>query len=325
MEMQNDLELRQEYDNKKSLYENLQKEVKFIIDQKVKEKNIPYENIDGRIKSLESLQDKVVRNEYTEPFEEVNDICGIRVICLFPSDMHRISEIIENTFSVIEKDDKIATKPLDSFGYPSIHYIATLPEFYSGPRYEHIMGIKFEIQLRTIAAHAWCTISHHIDYKHPNAVPSKLQKPFQALSALFYLADENFERLYKASAEAKKAAEDKDFNQIAEDEINFDSLTAYLKKRYPNQEMAPPQPMSLLAAELNRAGYQTIFELDRKLKNTDQAVEKVEADVGGKFHNVGMVRNALSIIDENFNNKRISPLRHNHVDRSRYRNYIEES
>lgn len=320
-------QIRAQYEKRKSHYERLKEEVIFILKKRIDDENILYEDIYGRVKNLESLQDKVNRKELTELFDEVSDICGVRIICLFPSDLHRIGEIIEDTFVINHKDDKISAKPAESFGYLSIHYIATLLPSYSGERYDDLKKTQFEIQLRTIAAHAWCTISHHLDYKNPNAVPSELQKAFHALSALFYLADENFEMFYKASAEAKKKAEEKDITEIKEDEINFDTLHAYLKKRYPDRDVAPPENVSLLVAELHRAGYGSISQLDVKLENTEEAVRELEKEVfrqGDRgFHNVGMVRNALSIVDKKYDQKRIKKLKAGHIDRKGYRHFID--
>jgi len=322
MGIQDSSQIRNQYEQLKPQYDRLREVVIFILKEIIQKGNIPYDEIYGRVKSLKSFQDKIDRNEYTNPFEEITDICGVRVICLFPSDLPRIANIIENNFSIIVKDDKISAKPSESFGYLSIHYIATIHPSYSGAHYNGLKEMKFEIQLRTIAAHAWCTISHHLDYKQPNAVPPELKKPFQALSALFYLADDNFERIYKESIKAEKNAEEKDLPQIKEADINFVSLTAYLKKRYAGRAEAQKQSIGVLIEELYASGYLTIAKLDDKLTGTDKAVEKVEKDVGGNFHNVGMVRNALSIVDDVYNKRRKVPLRENHVARSNYREYI---
>ena len=189
--------------------------------------------------------------------------------------------------------------------------------------------MKFEIQLRTIAAHAWCSVSHHMDYKNPAAVPSNLRKEFYALNALFYIADQSFEKLYSASNKAKKETGEKDIQQIRKGEINFDTLSAYLLFRYSGRVLADARSISILAAELNRAGYWTISELDNRLADTDKAVEKVEDDVFGPgqrtFHNVGMVRNALSIVDENFDKNRILDLARPEINRSEYIKFVEPS
>jgi len=324
--MTTDQKLNREYDSLFPQYKRLKEEVIFILEKKISANDIPYDAIYGRIKKLDSLQEKVCQNECTNPFQEVDDICGTRVICLFPSHMKQVDKIIGNSFTIIERDDKIGNKPSESFGYLSIHYTATLGDWCSGPRYDDLKNLKFEIQLRTISAHAWCAISHHLDYKHPNAVPASLQKQFHALSALFYLADEIFETLYKASQKVKEEADQKDLSQIDKEEINFDILDAYLRKKFPSRASAPPQHTSLLSEELYRTGYRTIEELDKRLSGTEPAVEKIEDNIFGVgnrgFHNVGMVRNALSIVDENYDKNRLSSLREPDISRKEFIKYI---
>jgi len=319
-------EVEREYNTRSDQYKRLKAEVGFILKKALKEKAIPYDAMYGRVKELDSLKNKIRQNDYKEPFKEIYDICGIRVVCLFPSHIEQIDKIITNNFKVNEKDDKIHSKPAESFGYLSIHYKAVLPDSCSGPRYDDLKLFKFEIQLRTIAAHAWCAISHHLNYKHPNAVPASLQKQFHALSALFYLADKNFETLYKSSLEVKEKAQKIELEQIGKEEINFDILDAYLKKKLPDREIAHPQHMSLLSEELYRAGYRTISEIDKNLCGTEDAVQKIEDIIFGKgtrgFHNVGIVRNALSIVDDNYDKNRISTLKNPEISRKDFKKYV---
>ncbi len=319
-------EVEREYNTRSDQYKELKEEVIFILKKALKEQKIPYDAIYGRVKELDSLKTKISENDYQEPFKEIYDICGIRVVCLFPSHIDQINEIIINNFKVEEKDDKIHSKPAESFGYLSVHYKAFLPDSCSGPRYDHLKLLKFEIQLRTIAAHAWCAISHHLDYKHPNAIPVPLQKQFHALSALFYLADENFESLYKSSLEVKEKAQKIELTQIGKEEINFDILDAYLKKKLPNREIAHPQHMSLLSEELYRAGYGEISQIDNNLNGTEEAVNKIEDEIFGKgirgFHNVGVVRNALSVVDDNYDKNRISSLKNPEISRKDFKKYV---
>lgn len=321
-------EIEREYNTRRDQFNRLKDEVIFILKKEIEACQVPYDAIYGRVKELSSLQKKVERNDYKEPFQELYDICGIRVICLFPSHLEKLDKAIRKNFDVKDIGNKISSKPAESFGYLSIHYKALLPKSYSGPRYDELKGIKFEIQLRTIAAHAWCAISHHLDYKHPNAIPAPLQKQFHALSALFYLADENFETLFKASLEMKKKAEQKDLEQIGKEEINYDTLDVYLKRKFPERQPAPPQHISLLSEELYRSGYRTIAELDKKLSGTEEAVSKMEDEIYGKgmrgFHNVGMARNALSIVDENYENNRISPLKNLKISRRGFYKYVKD-
>ncbi|MDO9097081.1 MAG: hypothetical protein Q7U60_03035, partial [Candidatus Methanoperedens sp.] len=230
--------LRKEYDRRHEKYQRLKEEIQYILKRELESQDIPYHSLEGRVKTFDSFIDKARRQELDKPFETIYDICGVRIICLFLSDIERIGSIIESNFVISKKDDKISTKPEEAFGYLSIHYVGSLPESCSGPRYNDLKGLKFEIQLRTIAMHAWSTISHYLDYKSQHAIPSNLRKDFNALSALFYVADSHFELFFRSSQEAKKIAEEKaqDFTKMEEEEINLDTLTAYLHNKYIDRE-----------------------------------------------------------------------------------------
>jgi ppGpp synthetase/RelA/SpoT-type nucleotidyltranferase len=173
--MSNNQQLRDQYEQCKPKYKNLKDAVVHILKKEIGKRDIPYSDIDGRVKTFESFQKKVEDKEYKKPFEETEDICGLRIVCLFPADLHKIGNLIEETFYIIKKEDKIFDNPPESFGYMSIHYIAILHESYKGAHYDDLKNLKFEIQLRTIAAHAWCSVSHHLDYKNPAAVTKKIR------------------------------------------------------------------------------------------------------------------------------------------------------
>src|SRR5260370_35528939 len=103
-----------------------------------------------------------------------------------------------------------------------LHYIAQIPERYKGPRYDKLSSLKFEIQLRTLAMHSWAVISHYIDYKGDWDVPAHLKRSLNALSGLFYVADEQFEQFYIARMQAKTVAKENAAQGASE--INLDTL-----------------------------------------------------------------------------------------------------
>ena len=137
------------------------------------------------------------------PLEEINEIVGIRIICLFLSDIAKITEIIRSQFVFRSEDNKIDGKDLSSFGYMYVHFIVSMPE-YTGPRYESLHSRAFEIQVRTLAMDAWSTISHYLDYKTEADIPKELRRDFYALSGLFYVADTHFQMFFKAREQAIK-------------------------------------------------------------------------------------------------------------------------
>jgi putative GTP pyrophosphokinase len=64
---------------------------------------------------------------------QINDVAGIRVVCLFLSDLDRVSDIVSSLFEVIAKEDKVRQDRAEVFGYMSHHY----------PRYDHIKDLEF--------------------------------------------------------------------------------------------------------------------------------------------------------------------------------------
>lgn len=296
--------LRREYYQRSEKYQRLKDEVTFILERELRLQQIPFHEISARVKTFDSFMDKVRRQESDAPFETILDICGIRIICLFLSDLQRIGEIIESQFFVHAKDNKIYAKP-DAFGYLSVHYVGSLPATVSGPRYDDLKELKFEIQLRTIAMHAWATISHYLDYKSPLAIPSSLRKDFNALSAMFYVADTHFEVFFRSSEQAREVAEEKakKLPEIGEEEINLNTLAAYLVKKYPDRDHTDSERVSNLIEELLPTGYTRINRLDAALQRSEQAFKEYEQNnppTSGRFTDVGVVRVSLSIANPNY-------------------------
>ncbi len=146
---------------------------------------IQIHSISKRIKSFDSCVRKITDKKREEPFNDIRDFVGLRVICLFLSDLDRIENVINETFEVIDREDKTNDCGKDVFGYMGTHCIVKLKEE------KDAYPMPFEIQIRTIAQDAWASVSHHLDYK-VNSIPEELKKDFYALSGLFYVADTHF-------------------------------------------------------------------------------------------------------------------------------------
>jgi len=295
-------EVQAGYESARPKYEQLKGEIIYILESALAQRGIAIHMLEGRIKPVDSLIAKMERQETEPPFEEIVDICGIRIIGLFLSDIHEIGKLIEETFELESTDDKITAKPHEEFGYLTVHYVARLPDRSSGPRYDGIKGLRFEVQVRTIPMHAWATISHYLDYKSPNAIPSNLRRDFNALSAMFYVADSHFELFFSSSQQAEQKAQIA--NTLGTEEINLDTLTAYLKKKYPTRDSTSSVGISDLVEELVASGYQTISRLDSDLDRSKEAFIIYEAEnpprPGPQYADIGVVRVAPSIANEEF-------------------------
>jgi ppGpp synthetase/RelA/SpoT-type nucleotidyltranferase len=138
----------------------------------------------------------------SDPFKEMFDIVGLRVICLFQSDINKVNEVIRKTFRVIKEDNKVIEIPKDVFNFAETHFDITLlntPDSELMPDSKQMLEVLsqmvFEIQVRTICQHAWCSISHNLFYKRERSIDKNVERDFYAINGLFYVADTHFEMI----------------------------------------------------------------------------------------------------------------------------------
>lgn len=305
------------YEQHLQTYENLLTESRFILENELKKNKIKIHSTLGRIKNLDSLKKKAERLVSNKPFEDITDIVGLRVICLLRSDIQKIGDLIRSSFLVITEDDKIDGQEVSSFGYQSVHFLAKIKSEYAGPRYDPIKYLTFEIQVRTIAMDAWATVSHYLDYKSDRDVPKHMRKDFYALSGLFYVVDTHFEFFYQASSENLTATITRIKNEktIEGEELNIDTLRAYLTKKITDHEVpnSDLKAYSELIEELTAAGYKQISEIDSAIDrgwNAFLAYEKKypPANMSKKYNAIGVVRGLMTIVDRNYYNNRKIPV-----------------
>ena len=182
-----------EYEVRKSNAKPLIEEIKYLIYKAAKNKNIKIHYISDRVKPFDSFLAKIKRKNLNDPFNDVTDLIGLRVICLFLEDIKKIGTLLVKEFNVIDVEEKIDESDYDEFGYMASHYKAKLKKRskFVGKGKDY----RFEIQVRTIAQDAWASISHHLFYKKQSSLPNNLRRDFYALSGLFYVADTHFSLL----------------------------------------------------------------------------------------------------------------------------------
>lgn len=303
--------LRTQYKQLSPNYGKLVEEALFILNTGLKKTDAKIHNIFHRVKEFESFYDKILRKEITtDPFQAIEDIAGIRVVCLYRSDLTKLNQAIDNAFLVIRSETR-RTRGILSFGYMSDHYIVKLPKSYKGPRYDDIKNLKCEIQVRTILMDAWDSVSHHLIYKHPIDVPRELRADFDALSGLFYVADTHFE-LFKSEAgrslfSLQKAARKGEFD--SKQELNLDSLQAYLRFKFPHAREASPVSVSRLLRDLSKSGYKSFDGIEESLTEFGKLGDaghrafkwyEKKAGRGRDRHNVGQLRGRLVLVDRSF-------------------------
>ncbi|GGH87326.1 putative GTP pyrophosphokinase [Pullulanibacillus pueri] len=170
----------------------------------------PIEHIKSRIKSPESLLDKMYRKGL--PFstqairENIKDIAGIRIVCSFISDIYALSDMLQKQadIKIIETKDYIKNPKPN--GYKSLHLILEIPVFMSD-REEHL---PVEIQIRTVAMDFWASLEHKIYYKFDEAVPKEMTDELKATARLAADLDQRMENLHKEVNTIKDSHEAED-------------------------------------------------------------------------------------------------------------------
>lgn len=130
------------------------------------------DHINTRIKTPKSIIQKMKKKEckltYKEMIDNINDIAGVRVVCLLQKDIYSIKNLIQNIPGIrtIKEKDYIA-HPKKS-GYSAYHIILGVPVMISN----QIIYVKVEVQIRTMAMDFWSSLEHKMKYK-PKEEPTK--------------------------------------------------------------------------------------------------------------------------------------------------------
>ena len=266
--------LKKEYDKLAPSYEKLVDEVLYILKQSLSHSGIKLHGLSTRktkIKTFKSFLQKVERKRIDrEQFEKIEDIAGIRVICLYRSDLKKLGKLIFDNFGVVSSDIS-RTRTLAPFGYSSDHYTVRISKSCTGPRYDDIRNLKCEIQVRTIVMDAWASVSHHLEYKKETDIPRELKTDFNALAGLFYVADTHFEMFRDGVSEARKSLTKSVIRGAFEldQEINFESLCVYMQWKFPERKVErhslTAYGWSRIISELGDFGYTQIRQLDDKV------------------------------------------------------------
>ena len=159
----------------------------------------PIESIRTRLKSMESIMDKLSRRNLplaVQGIEEnLNDVAGVRVICAFPSDIYMLSEAFlkQDDITLIRKKDYIA-EPKDN-GYRSLHLIIETPIFL----HDQKKMMKVEVQFRTISMDWWASLEHRIRYKKDIQMEEHIHNELHECAQISAALDQRMERIHRTS------------------------------------------------------------------------------------------------------------------------------
>ena len=157
----------------------------------------PIETIKTRLKSVESISDKLVALNAPITVEGIeqnlNDVAGVRVICGFPSDIYTLANAFLNQddITLITKKDYIANPKPN--GYRSLHLIVEIPIFL----HDEKKMMKVEVQFRTISMDWWASLEHKIRYKKDVQVPIDVASELKECAEAAAILDARMENIQK--------------------------------------------------------------------------------------------------------------------------------
>lgn len=185
----------------------------------------------GRVKTPHSFVLKAEKREMRRPLGDMTDIIGLRVVCLFRSDLEVVAAAIREHFTVLHEEDKASTRRDDSvFSYEDIQLVVRLPRHRGSD--PELVRFRFEIQLRTLAMDTWATISHEVAYKEEPPLPPGLGHELYATNAMLWIADRTFDNAHRfRSQRTTNRPEPPDDT----DPLDAVSLAAYISSRFPER------------------------------------------------------------------------------------------
>jgi ppGpp synthetase/RelA/SpoT-type nucleotidyltranferase len=192
------------------------------------------EKINGMNNNLETGERSITVEDYQT---RIPDLLGVRIICLRLSDVQKVELYLkllseEHILKFVKDPERrrsfiLPVQPgvalpdgisLSYSGYSSIHYQVELGENSDAP--EEMIGVVFELQLRTILEEAWSEIDHKYRYVRSRIgtnLPNHINTGFYNLSAYLQVAALQAENLC-CMAEVynqEKSVKDKEIDQIA--------------------------------------------------------------------------------------------------------------
>jgi putative GTP pyrophosphokinase len=182
------------------IYESAIKQIETKLDILNKESSVkrtrnPISTIKSRIKSPESIANKLQKKGFPVTFDSMmknlNDIAGVRVICPYISDIYSVRDMLlkQPDLTLIKQNDYIE-EPKES-GYRSLHLVMEIPVYLS--KTEH--HVRVEIQLRTIAMDFWASLEHQLHYKNSAHVPDSVRRELFRCAETIAMTDREMEEI----------------------------------------------------------------------------------------------------------------------------------
>ena len=293
------------FTNKELEYTQLKDEIVNILDENLKGLDVKIIEISSRIKDRDSLKFKIKNRNYSDPPTQVTDYAGVRIVCGYESEFNEIEKTIKKLFTIFDREDKTEELGVDKMGYQGRHYIVSLKKRVSKEKFSSLKNLCCEIQLRTILQNSWSIASHHLLYKRESIAPPNIRRDLNNVASLLEIAQQIFDRIRVSKNDYVKGIEKIPTNdkKFLSQEINFETLSSYTKRIYPDLKPSLKWQNRLLA-DLDRQRYKTLRDIDVVVQKADAAVNAYKKENPSWFKSgTGHITKALGFVDRNFREK----------------------
>ncbi len=238
------------------------------IEDLLNDAGIIFDRVAARVKGWPSLKAKAKKRNidgelmYPNPWDDIQDIVGVRVNVFHSTVIPEAITIFGDSFEVIKSVDKAAeTRVAGGFGYGSHHLVLRVTEDMED--LADFVGMRFEVQIRTVLQHAWAEFEHDIRYKQGLGAPSpQVDRLFTLAAGLIELADNQFDEI----AALKDPAHDADSDIEISAETLPGILAVLLDGRFPRSRS---EHYRWLADLLETNGITTMNQLENLLSERD--------------------------------------------------------
>ena len=213
--------IRDTWISERPAYEDLGYRVEADLKQATRQRGIRC-RIYSRAKEIDSLLKKALKKSYDDPYNEIQDKAGVRVVSMYLTSVPLIEQVVRERFIVIGYENKMLGLAYDQLGYPGIHFEVKLrsDETESDPR---LMDKICEVQILTEAQALWADVSHEVVYKPSKDPSDQIKRRIYQQIALLNLFDEQV-ALAKADALAESGFQEA--SMLEELEKQFYRFTA---------------------------------------------------------------------------------------------------
>lgn len=166
---------------RKEDYQQIRKEIKYILLDVLDEHKDMVMDISSRVKSADSLKEKIIRNRFYMEYEtsqqildNLSDLIGLKIECRFIDEEYKVYSILKQYFHIKSENGYFTSS---QFPFLHLELASKQPQVQkNGFSIYRIDGyymngnekIRFELQIKSMVNSFWGDIEHKLVYKNTN-------------------------------------------------------------------------------------------------------------------------------------------------------------